>query len=173
VAADFVAEATAKIEERLRELGTERQVAERALAGLEGARTGRPSTPPPTSARKRRRKRAPRGQRREQFIAAVGEKPGSTVAQIAKKIGTVPNPFYALARQLVKDGLIEQDGSGYRMTKEPEPKKPTRAKKAGKAKGSGKAGQGGKARKASKAASVKTKKPGKATKARKKRGAKS
>jgi hypothetical protein len=132
VAKDVVAEAKAKIEGRLRELTEEHHQVHRALQGLEVATSGQPSAPPIPSPRKRRRKRARPGQRRQQFIEAVRKAPEITIAQIAKQIDSAPNPLYALARQLLKDGEIEKDGSGYRIAKETATKKPAHAKKAGK-----------------------------------------
>jgi hypothetical protein len=130
---DVIAEAKAKIEKRLRELIEEHQEVHRALLGLETATNKQSPAQPLPTPRKRRRKRARPGQRRQQFIDAVREQSGITVAQIAKKIGSAPNPLYALARQLLKDGEVEKDGAGYRIAKETVAKKP-RAKKAIRAK---------------------------------------
>lgn len=124
MALDVIAEAKAKIEQRLKELTGEREEAHCALLGLETATNKRSPAPPiPSPPKKRRKKRARRGQRRQQFIEAVREKPGIAVAEIAKKIGIAPSPLYALARQLVKDGEIKKDGAGYRPTNQPSGKK--------------------------------------------------
>lgn len=127
MALDVIAEAKAKIEQRLKELSGEREVAHRALLGLETATNKRSPAPPiPGPSKKRGKKRARRGQRREQFIETVREKPGITVAEIAKKIGIAPSPLYALARQLVKDGEIKKDGTGYGPANQPSAKKATK-----------------------------------------------
>jgi transposase-like protein len=135
VATDVIAEVRAKIEERLKELSEERQRLDRALHGFASV-TGHTAARSAPRPRKRRRKRARPGERRKQFIDAVSEKPGITVTQIAKKIDSAPNPLYALARQLLKDGVVEKAGAGYRIAKETPTKKTTRpkAKKATRAK---------------------------------------
>ncbi len=50
------------------------------------------------------------------------------MTQIAKQIDSAPNPLYALAHQLVKDGELEKVGAGYRIVKETATKKTTRPK---------------------------------------------
>lgn len=165
--ADLIAEARARIEQRLAELNDEREAAERALVGLEGVIGSGSSAGRSAPAPKRRRKRARRGQRHKEFIDALREAPGSTVAQVAKNVGTVSNPYYALARQLVKDGAIEKQGAGYRIAETPAAKKPGRPRKAGKSKRSAPKKRAGKAK-----AGAKTKRGGRAEKAVKARRAK-
>jgi hypothetical protein len=125
VAVDLIAQATAKIEQRLAEVSVERQEIERALqrlnpAGPESSGTRRPS--------KRRRRRARPGQRRRQFIDAVTKQPGISVSQIAKAIGSAPNPLYGLANQLIKDGKVKKEGSGYWIASDSASKKTIRGK---------------------------------------------
>lgn len=59
------------------------------------------------------RTRAGRGERPEQFLALVGEKPGITIAQAAKEIGASPNYLHRLGRDMVADGKLVKQGSGY------------------------------------------------------------
>jgi DNA-binding IclR family transcriptional regulator len=58
--------------------------------------------------------RAKRGQRKEQFLAAVKRTPGATAAVIAKEIGVSASQAYGLARRLQKDGAIMRSGKGYK-----------------------------------------------------------
>jgi DNA-binding IclR family transcriptional regulator len=62
-------------------------------------------------------KRAPRGQRREQFLAVVTDSPGIKASEVAKQLGISPNQAYALARGLQKDRAIRKSGKGYRLSK--------------------------------------------------------
>jgi predicted ArsR family transcriptional regulator len=66
--------------------------------------------------RRRPRKRAPRGQRREQFLAAVSSKPGSTATELGKEIGISTNQAYALGQRLLKDGEVKKSGKGLKAT---------------------------------------------------------
>jgi transposase-like protein len=125
MAVDPVAQARSIIEAALRGVEEETRRLERALAGFGdgGPRASAPAGTP----RRRRRRRAKPGQRREQFLAAVKEQPGITVAKAAKKLGiSPPNALYALAKRLVKEGEIIKAGAGYA------PKKATAAPAAAK-----------------------------------------
>jgi transposase-like protein len=56
----------------------------------------------------------PKGQRREQFLAAVREQPGISVSEIAKQLKLAsPNSLYPLANRLQKEKEISKKGSGY------------------------------------------------------------
>ena len=117
----------AKIQEGFDELEAERKRLVKALDHL-GAESA-PSVdallqPDKPKAKRRRRKRAPAGQREAQFLAAVKDKPGITVAEIAKQIGvSPPNALYALANRLAKAGKVVKSGAEYRL-KEAAPKAP-------------------------------------------------
>jgi predicted Rossmann fold nucleotide-binding protein DprA/Smf involved in DNA uptake len=121
---DTIDSARRLIEARLRELNSEAQDLTRALQSLaEKAsmkRRGRPrrkaATPRKSPGRpKRKAARAPRGQRREQFLAALKKSPGAKTAAIAKELGISPNQAHALAKRLHKDGSIRKSGKGYRL----------------------------------------------------------
>jgi hypothetical protein len=115
MAVDPVAQARSIIEAALNGVEEETRRLERALAGF-GDR--RPPAAAPARTPKRRRRRAKPGQRREQFLAAVKEQPGITVAKAAKKLGiSPPNALYALAKRLVKEGEITKAGAGYALKK--------------------------------------------------------
>jgi hypothetical protein len=132
---DVLADARQLIQSRLAELEAEAKSLERALASLgEGVgakrRPGRPrkravvDAALPQRKRARRKgkgKRAPRGQRREQFLAAVKAKPGARVSELAKELGISPNQAYTLAGRLQKDGAIRKSGKGYRAVAKPKP----------------------------------------------------
>ncbi|HWW67851.1 MAG TPA: MarR family transcriptional regulator, partial [Solirubrobacterales bacterium] len=60
-------------------------------------------------------RRAPRGQRREQFLAALEKSPGAKASEIAKQLGISANQAHTLARRLHKDRLIRRSGKGYRL----------------------------------------------------------
>ena len=61
--------------------------------------------------------RAPRGQRRDQFIAAVKENPGQTVSEISRAIGISPNQGQAVARKARAERLVRKRGKKYFPTK--------------------------------------------------------
>jgi hypothetical protein len=116
------------IRERLEELEAERDQLTRALEALSGSgssagRRGRPAgsgaqRSGSTNAGKRAAgRRAPRGQRREQVVAALqgGEKGPSG---IAREIGDVnPTQISGLLRQLASEGVVtRQAGGKWRLT---------------------------------------------------------
>jgi transposase-like protein len=114
MAVDLVAEARSVIQAALRDIEGEIRSLERALAGL-GDHQQRTSTPP-AAPKRRRRRRAKPGQRRDQFLAAVREQPGISVAQAAKKLGvSPPNALYALAKRLINEGEVTKRGAGYAL----------------------------------------------------------
>ena len=143
MAVDPVAEARSIIQAALKAIEAEARSLERALASLGDPqqRTSTPSTAP----KRRRRRRAKPGQRRDQFLAAVKEQPGITVAQAAKKLGVnPPNALYALAKRLVKDGEITKTGAGYALkgaaaTPKAKPGKPKAKRRRSKSKRAGQA----------------------------------
>jgi hypothetical protein len=114
MAVDPVAEARSVIQAALRDIEGEIRSLERALAGLGDQQQRTPT--PRRAPKRRRRRRAKPGQRSEQFLAAVKEQPGITVAQAAKKLGvSPPNALYALAKRLIKEGEVTKRGAGYAL----------------------------------------------------------
>lgn len=123
--ADPIAEARRNIHQRLRQLDlegqrlqAERQRLENALTQLNGASTAGTRSRKRTATTTRRRrgvaKRAPRGQRQEQFLAILGKKPGIKVSEAAKEMGVNANQVYGLAHKLHRDGRIsKRRGGGY------------------------------------------------------------
>ena len=108
------------IRERLDELEAERDQLMKALEALSGGSTGsvggrrgRPPSSRSSSAGKRAAgKRAPRGQRREQVIAALqGGEMGPSA--IARQIGDVnPTQISGLLRQLASEGVVARTAGG-------------------------------------------------------------
>lgn len=135
---DVISEARSKIAEAITEIVQESTRLERALIALDGGSGSNGARKPAgatTEPRRRKQKRAKRGERREQFLAAVRAQPGITVAQMSKMIESAPQPLYTLGKKLEKDGEVIKDGSGYKAG--PISSKPTKAKakpKAAKAK---------------------------------------
>jgi Transposase. len=114
--ANAVDQARRLLEARLAELRTEEQTLRSALDHLEGS-SGRNAK---SSGRPRRRKgarRAARGQRREELLAAVKEKPGAPVAELARVVGISPNQVRALIRKAQADKLVVKRGKGYAVKK--------------------------------------------------------
>lgn len=124
---DTIAAARQLIQSRLVDLDAEAKSLERALASLgEGVgakgRPGRPgkrasvdAAPPQRRRAGHKGKRAPRGQRREQFLAAVEKTPGAKASEIAIELGISPNQAHTLARRLHKQKAIRKSGKGYRL----------------------------------------------------------
>ncbi len=106
---DVVDQARKTIEARLRELEDEARRLRDALTTLEVA-SPRPATPHHTPVNTRR---APRGQRQQQFLVAVKKNPGAPVSEIAKDIGVSPQQLYPVARRLREKGEIRKQGKGY------------------------------------------------------------
>jgi hypothetical protein len=124
---DTIDDARRLIQSRLDELDTEAKQLERALASLgEGSgpprrRPRRPSRsaavstrPKPTPApRRRRSKRAARGQRREQLLAAIKATPGARPSELARSIGIRSTQVHALIAKARAEKLIVKKGAGY------------------------------------------------------------
>ena len=109
------------IRERLDEIEAEREQlmkALEALSGSPGSVGGRRGRPPgsgsdrPTAGRRAAGRRAPRGQRREQVIAALhGTELGPS--EIARQIGDVnPTQISGLLRQLAAEGVVSRSAGG-------------------------------------------------------------
>jgi hypothetical protein len=63
----------------------------------------------------RRRAQAPRGQRREQLLAAIKAKPGARQAELAAEIGISPSQVSVLVAGLRKEKLVVKQGAGYAL----------------------------------------------------------
>lgn len=118
------------ISSRLAVLDTEAKSLERALASLgEGSapkrRPGRPrkravaatSAPPKLREPRKRKsaKRTPRGQRREQLLAAVKASPGARPSELAKSIGVKPTQVHALIAKARAEKQIVKRGKGFAL----------------------------------------------------------
>lgn len=113
---DAIQSARRVLESRLVEIDGEAAKLRSALQSL-GANSAR-ATLSSTAAKPRgpkRTKRAPRGQRREQFLAAAKKAPGSSAGELGKAIGISTNQAYALARRLLKAGEVKKSGKGYKV----------------------------------------------------------
>lgn len=117
---DALQEAQAKIKEAISEIDEEKaqlQSALTSLGGVSSPKTDQPSAAPRKRTGRRRKarkgKRAARGQRAEQFLAAVAEKPGATVTEIAKKLGVERTSLYPVAKKLSSEKRISKKGSGF------------------------------------------------------------
>lgn len=110
--ANMLAEIREKLNKRLTELQPmidEHNEIVNVLDTL-GSRTSKKRS---TTATAPARARAGRGQRPEEFLALVAEKPGITIAEAAKEIGASPNYLHRLGRDLVADGKLVKQGTGY------------------------------------------------------------
>jgi hypothetical protein len=118
------------IESRLAEIEPETRRLERALPHL-GQAEGRPrrrrgkktteTSPSPSSeggrkpTRRRVEKRAPRGRRREQLLAAIEASPGARPSELAKTIGIRPTQVSVLIAKGRAEKLIVKSGEGYAL----------------------------------------------------------
>lgn len=115
---EVVEEVRRLIESRLREIEKEAGGLREALTSLgSGTQSGQRSKRSSGSKKPRRRKRAPRGQRRKQFLAAVKANPGSTAADLGRAIGVSTNQAYALGQRLLKEGEVRKSGKGFHVAK--------------------------------------------------------
>lgn len=107
---------------RLREIEGEQAQLSRALESLGGqtkggSRSRSRSAQAPQRRSRRQSGRAARGQRRDQFLAALKKAPDARLSEIAKTIGVAPGQAHALARRLTDDGLLRKTGRGrYELT---------------------------------------------------------
>ena len=108
---DMLDQARKAIEARLHELEDEARHLRDALGSLDHHRLrGRRR---PTATKRSTARRAPRGQRQKQFLAAVKKNPGTPVSEIAKEMGVAPSQLYPVARRLRQKGEIRKRGKGY------------------------------------------------------------
>jgi Winged helix-turn-helix DNA-binding len=109
----------AYIEERLASIDDERRKLERALAAVTDGRSGRRGPGRPraangrasSSGRKRRRRRG--GTRAEQAVKLVGDNPGISASDIARRMSIKPNYLYRVMSDLEKEGRVTKRGREY------------------------------------------------------------
>jgi hypothetical protein len=128
---DTIDDARQLIESRLTELDAEAKKLARALASLGEGNTsrrhgpGRPPDPvaagspaPPKPGRRRRpgpTERAPRGQRRQELLAAIKAEPGARPSALARSIGIRPTQVHALIAKARAEKLIVKRGEGFAL----------------------------------------------------------
>jgi hypothetical protein len=78
--------------------------------GIDTERAAPARAPSGKSSRRRRRTAAAPGQRRDQVLAMVKEKPGVTVPEIANSLGVDPTGLYRVVRTLQNDGQLKKEG---------------------------------------------------------------
>jgi hypothetical protein len=122
--ADVIDRAAEAIKARLQELHDEERRLRQALTSL-GPHSGDGRRKAPRRRRRkaaaskkaasssRSTKRAARGQRREQFLAAVKETPGRTATELAEAIGVSPSQANTLARKAHADKLVTKRKKKY------------------------------------------------------------
>jgi hypothetical protein len=83
-----------------------------------GAATSAPSKPKRRQAAPKRDagKRAARGRRREQLLAAIKAAPGARPSELAKSIGVRPTQVHALIARARAEKLIVKSGKGYALS---------------------------------------------------------
>jgi hypothetical protein len=116
---DAIESARKLISDRLGAIEAETGKLRRALGEL-GERDGSaPAAPKPrrkrAAGKRRRRVQAPRGQRREQLLAAIKAKPGARTSDLAAEIGIAPGQVSALLAKAREDKLIVKQGAGYAL----------------------------------------------------------
>jgi hypothetical protein len=126
---DAINDARTLIQSRLAELDAEARDLERVLASL-GERDGprrRPGRPkkaaaapakikPRASRKPKSAKRAPRGARREQLLAAIKANPGARPTELARSIGVKPAQAHNLIAKASEEKLIVKKGKGYGLS---------------------------------------------------------
>jgi len=118
---DTIDAARKLITERLSAIEAEVARLHQALANM-GERDGSaPAAPKPRRKRgpgkRRRRSQAPRGQRSEQLLAAIGAKPGARPSELAAEIGIAPGQVSTLLAKARAEKLIVKKGAGYALKK--------------------------------------------------------
>jgi sugar-specific transcriptional regulator TrmB len=110
---DVLDQARSLIEQRLRELDSEKERLERTLANLTDRRAGRrgPGRPRGSTTRRRRRRRS--GTRADEAVKIISENPGITASEIAKQMKIKPNYVYRVMGELRKDRRVRKRGRGY------------------------------------------------------------
>ncbi len=117
---DTIESARKLIADRLHAIEAEAGQLRRALEEL-GERDGSaPAAPKPRRKRaagKRHRSQVPRGQRREQLLAAIKAKPGARPSELAAEIGIAPGQVSTLLAKARAEKLIVKKGAGYALKK--------------------------------------------------------
>ena len=110
-----VDEAANLIRERIKALDAERARLSRALATLTGGREGRrgPGRPRGSAAAPRTRRRRRGGTRADQAVTMIGDNPGISASEIAKRMKIKPNYLYRVLAELEKEGRIRKEGRAY------------------------------------------------------------
>lgn len=124
---DTIDRARSVIQSRLAELDTEAKDLRRALVSLgerpaprrRGGRPKKAAAPAkakPRAPRKRKAtKRAPRGQRRDELLAAIKANPGTRPSELAREIGVSANQVHGLIKAARKEKLLVKKGKGYAL----------------------------------------------------------
>lgn len=122
---DFVQTAVKEIDEQLRVLKDEAARLEAARAALTGGahRTGRTTRNGTVQAQARKTSRRDGsaatqlrrrgGNRADQALELVREKPGITIPEIAQAMNIQPNYLYRVLPRLASDGQLTRDGQGW------------------------------------------------------------
>jgi Mn-dependent DtxR family transcriptional regulator len=122
---DFVQTAVKEIDEQLRVLKDEAARLEAARAALTGGahRTGRTTRNGTVQAQARKTSRRDGsaatqlrrrgGNRADQALELVREKPGITIPEIAQAMNIQPNYLYRVLPRLASDGQVTRDGQGW------------------------------------------------------------
>lgn len=109
------------IAERLSAIEAEAGQLQRALKSMGEGDGSAPATRKPRRKRgpgkRRRRAQAPRGQRREQLLGAIGVKPGARPSELAAEIGISPGQVSTLLAKARAEKLIVRKGAGYALKK--------------------------------------------------------
>jgi len=101
-------EARSLLQNRLKELDSERERVQKALANLGGSGRG-PGRPRGSRGKRRRRT----GTRADEALKLLSQSPGMRPSEIAEKMGIKPNYVYRLMNELQKEGLVRKRGKGY------------------------------------------------------------
>ena len=86
------------------------EAALQALDKMDGATTA--TTGLRRGSNRRTQTRAPRGANREKALAAIGDQPVISIAQLSAATGITKNVLYGLTRTLTERGLIERMDGG-------------------------------------------------------------
>ena len=115
--ADVLDQARSLIEDRIKELDSERERLERTLADITGGRVGRRRPGRPRGSTTRRATARKRGRRRstraDQAVKHIKANPGITASEVAKKMRIQPNYVYRVMGDLQKQGKVRKRGKGY------------------------------------------------------------
>jgi hypothetical protein len=108
------------ITERLKVIEAEAGQLQRTLTSMGETADSRPAAPAKprrkrTPGKRRRGAPAPRGQRREQLLAAIGSKPGARPSELAAEIGIAPGQISVLLARARAEKLIVKTGAGYTL----------------------------------------------------------